>query len=310
MVRTGHLIPGVWVTRASDRSPPPEEALGGTLRPTRGCVGGRPDSRRSGAVVRWTHDLAAPASDAVPGARGSSAHAAPRAVRARLDAPLRRAAGGVPDHRSRRLLRRPEPHQRQCPGRRAQRRPPRRSRAGVRRLRRARPPTPRAPGRRRGARGQRDLHLRALAGHRDRAGLAGLAPARRVRGLSQRPADQRAGRHGDRGDVPGGAAAAHGSGLPRHGHPALRGLPRPAAALLHQPVRRDAELPRRVGPPRRDRPGPGGRSTVAARRRDGAAAVDVDERGGHRQPLLRRRRRRGRDRADLALAGHVAPSES
>jgi hypothetical protein len=110
--------------------------------------------------------------------------------------------------------------------------------------------------------------------------------------------------------LPGGSPAPSRGRLRRHHHRAVPVLPRPAAARLRQPVRRDAEPARRLGP--------GARHVRRGRRRDrpGAHARPADA-GGHgrgdradRQPLRPRRPGRGGLRAgglDGGALGGAAP---
>ena len=275
--------PGEWPERTTPhlgRRPGPGQPRA-TLRPPRGSAGGRPDSGPARAVFGWTHDAA-------PALAGRPEAVRPGVGEVWLPGPPGRPAR----RRGGRLLRRPEPHGGERGRSPRERR--RRGRAGAlpRDLRGAGPPEVRAAARRCRPGAERHLHLRPLAGDRRRARVAGLAPPGRLRRVPERAPDLRPGRDGHRGDVPRGSAASHGPRVHRHGHAALRRLSRAAAAGLHEPVRRDAELPRRLGPARGARPGPGGRTPVDPGGRDGAAGADARHGRRDRQPLLPRRRGR------------------
>ena len=96
--------------------------------------------------------------------------------------------------------------------------------------------------------------------------------------------------------LPGGAAAA-GSGRPaRHRDPALGDLPEGAAAVVHQRVRRHAELPRGLEPAAGDRALPRQPASAPAGVRGPHAGRDGLLRGRHRQSLRARRRGRRRRR--------------
>jgi hypothetical protein len=300
MVRTDYLIPGrpthPW--RAGEI---PERA--------RGSGGGSPDSRRASPLLGWGHDTAAARSGRSAPQAGLVIGSA-RAATAPEDGGRVRAAAGRAAGRGRgNVLRGPERHGGKRHRRRGQRRPACRLRALGGSLRRARRAGPRAPGRRRGPGAQHHLHLGSLAGHRRGPRLAGVASARRLPRLPQRPAAVWAGGDADRGDVPRRATATHGPGLPRHRDHALGGVPRPPAAVVHEPVRRDAELPRRVGPARRHRAGPGEWPRLAAGRGVRTARPDAGHGGGDGQPLPGRRGGGRLHRAGVTGAGDMAPSE-
>ena len=128
----------------------------------------------------------------------------------------------------------------------------------------------RDPARRR----ERGLHLRPLAGdHRRRRPALPLPPRATTTACATRPAQRPRGPRHLRA-LPGRAAAAHRPAAGRHGHPRSGGLPAGRAAGARQPVRGDAELPRRLERPARDRRLPGDEPLAAARARRRRARRD------------------------------------
>ena len=153
---------------------------------------------------------------------------------------------------------------------------------------------------------QLDLHLGTLAGHHRHDAVARVAPPRRVPAAAGR--DDGLGCPGPGGvhELSRRPAAARRPRAGRHGHRAVRGLPRPAAAGLRQPVRRDAQPALGMGPA-------GGHGDLlgglhgrpeGGRVRD--ARADGVRRGRHGQPLHRRRGRGRGARAGGARGRAVA----
>ena len=228
----------------------------------------------------------------VPGAAGRCCHA---------DRAGPRSAGRL--RRDPRLLRRAQPHRRQRGGRVRQRTPPDLARGCARDRLGRRAAVRDAPQRRPRRRRELGLHLGPLARDPRRCDRAVPLPAPALLPPPRRDDRLRPDRLSPLRALPRRAAAPARHRARRHGHAALRRVPRAPAARAHEPVRGVPQPARRLERPRRNRLADGGGEPRAAASRRCVADRDVARRRRHGEPLRdrrscgrRRRSRRARDR--------------